>query len=108
MGKRIDDLSKQLASGMSRRQVLKGALGSLAAAAIATLLPGRSAAADPINSSVLHCCQIYCSELTLNSTRFGPNYGHCVQECYNESVQASGPCSNCLNLNSTGLCLPSS
>jgi hypothetical protein len=107
MGKRIDELSKQLAMGVSRRQMLKGALGGLAAAALATLIPGRSTSADPVNTSVLHCCQIACAEqLTINSTTFRQPYGICVQECYRESVQGYGPCRNCLEVNSSSLCLP--
>jgi hypothetical protein len=107
MGKRIDDLSRQLAQGVSRRQLLKGALGGLAAAALASVMPGRNVSADAVNPEVLHCCQIFCSELSLNSTAVSPNYGMCVQQCYQESVSSFyGPCSNCMSMNQTRLCLP--
>jgi hypothetical protein len=108
MGKQFDELSKQLAKGVSRRQLLKGGLAGLVASAVASFIPGRrglGASADGVNTRVLHCCQIYCGELSMNSTR--PNFGHCVQTCYSQSTSGFyGPCSNCVSVNSASLCLP--
>jgi hypothetical protein len=51
MGKHFDELSKGLASGMSRRRALGRFLGGVVGAALATLMPGRtSAAAGPQQS----------------------------------------------------------
>ena len=46
MGKHFDELSKALASGASRRSALKRFAAGVAGAAIASVLPGRSAEAQ--------------------------------------------------------------
>lgn len=98
MGKKFDDLSKALASGMSRRQVLKGAFGGLGAATLGSLIPGRNADAQTAGSHGFHGptpCEQFCTYICQHpySEYYGGNSQQtCTDTCIAESRSGQGPC----------------
>jgi hypothetical protein len=60
MGEHLDELSKSLASGMSRRQALWRFIAGAMGAAAVTLVPGRAAAAKRnTTATCAQCCAHY-------------------------------------------------
>ena len=74
MGKHFDELSKAFASGASRRSALKRFAAGVAGAALASVLPGRSAEAQSEPSE----CQEHCRDLSL---RAGVAFVRCMRVC---------------------------
>ena len=80
MGKQFDDLSKAMASRISRGQALRGMVGGAFAAALAVLIPGRALASNDDGG-----CDEFCDAI----------YGEGTWQAHVCSVQAShgsGPC----------------
>jgi hypothetical protein len=75
MGKELDELSKALASGTSRRVALKRFAVGVAGAAVASLFPGRQA--DAGFAADERDCQDFCRAYELE----GREFGRCVAEC---------------------------
>jgi hypothetical protein len=74
MGKELDELSKALASGVSRRAAVRRfVFGSLGAVAT-SLLPGRTSLAQTVANLNSQCVQL-CQGLT------GAEFGKCVSDC---------------------------
>src|SRR5439155_26622698 len=71
--KHFDELSKALANGVSRRSALKRFAAGVAGAALASVLPGRKAAAQIEGRD----CKDICGELGLQREA----YAQCVSEC---------------------------
>mgnify|MGYP000923945437 CR=1 FL=1 len=90
MTQHFDDLSKALASGMSRRSALKAFGLSVAGAAAATLLPGRASGATKISSTLCNrFCDAYFGEETplSNACKIQAKKG--VGACYQWGPQSS-------------------
>ena len=75
MGDHFDELSKAFASGASRRAALKRFATGVVGAAIASVLPGRSAQAQ--SAPAQNECQGICRDLGLR----GQAFGQCVSQC---------------------------
>jgi hypothetical protein len=81
MGKELDELSKALASGVSRRAAVRRfVVGSLGAVA-ASLLPGRTSFAQSRTGNLAAICAQACS-----GCRGSPQYGQCVQACEQQVI----------------------
>jgi len=75
MGKYFDELSKSLASGVSRRAALRRFATGMAGALVTSVLPGRG---EPVAAGgVEDHCQHFCDDLHLNRR----NRKHCVHKC---------------------------
>ena len=75
MGKHFDELSKSLASGLSRRASLKRFATGTMGALLTSVLPGRGeqVAAGEVRDQ----CRAFCRELDLNRQK----RRRCVREC---------------------------
>jgi hypothetical protein len=77
MGKELDELSKALASGVSRRAAVRRfVFGSIGAAA-ASLLSGRTSFAQSTVNPAAQCLRFCRDELGLS----GDPLGRCIQDC---------------------------
>lgn len=101
MGKEFDELSKALASGLSRRQALRRFGLGLFGAAVAAMLPWRTSEAQEIQD-----CNRFCRDLVLvngahlnsvfvNGTSLGEPvvrqaYLECMEQCRNASRCVNG------------------
>lgn len=92
MKEQLDKLSKDLASGVSRRDALRWFLGGIGAAAV-TLFTGRRSLADGNN---------VCVELCRAQGLAGRDFGRCVSE---SAHCPPGECAYCLNTTRTGSCI---
>jgi hypothetical protein len=80
MGKRFDDLSKAMASRISRGEALRGMVGGAMAAALAVVFPGRTFASGG-NSACAHFCNYVYGEDT-------PEAEYCTAQ----AAHGHGPC----------------
>jgi hypothetical protein len=85
MGEHFDELARALASGRSRRQALRSFAAGVAGAALASLMPGRSAEASTNASAA---CARFCN------TAFAAIPGAAVF-CITQSVIGKGACFEC-------------
>jgi hypothetical protein len=85
MGELFDELAKALASGRSRRQALRSFAAGVAGAALASLVPGRSAEAATNASAA---CAKFCN------TAFAA-FPSTAAFCLTQSVVGKGPCFEC-------------
>jgi len=74
MGKHFDELSKSLASGVSRRTSLKRFATGTAGALLMRVLPGRG---EPVAASEAENCSHTCSQLNLRKRA----RRRCVKKC---------------------------
>jgi hypothetical protein len=81
MGKELDELSKALASGVSRRVAVRRFLFGSIGAAAASLLPGRTSFAQARNANPAAQCAQLCSGC-LGS----PQFGQCVHACEQQTI----------------------
>jgi hypothetical protein len=77
MGKQFDELAKGLASGQSRRQVLRRFAAGVAGAVLATVIPSRTVEAG-LRKGDLRECDDICSRAFSRQSR---DYKRCVAEC---------------------------
>lgn len=77
MGKLFDEMSKSLASGVSRRTTLKRFATGVTGALMASALPGRGALAQGTGASEPQECQVACRDAGLTGRAFGA----CVSQC---------------------------
>jgi hypothetical protein len=94
-GHRFDDLTRKLATGTSRRKVLKG-LGATVAAAVGTALGRAAAVAGP------GFCQQVCGK---NAFISGPLHAACLQACRKCQRQGT-PANVCFTANQGVVCCP--
>ena len=84
MGKHFDELSKALASGVSRRQALRRFVGGALGAMLATAIPGRAASADVDaegrGGELLRVCANCCRGLQ------GEDFRRCVRSCLRSAI----------------------
>jgi hypothetical protein len=75
MGRHFDELSKSLASGVSRRVSLRRFATGMAGALVTSVLPGRG---EPVAAGgVKDRCHDFCNDLDLNRR----NRRRCVRKC---------------------------
>jgi hypothetical protein len=77
MSKSFDELSRALATGTNRRSALRGVLAGAFGAAVATMLPGRTAEATKEEGLAVKLCKKYCKDTT--DTR--EQEKACIAEC---------------------------
>lgn len=80
----FDDLTRQLAAPVNRRQVLKLAVGTVAGGLLASLGATRRAEAAPSS------CAVFCGKTSFTS---GPAHASCLQACHDCGGNVSNICS---------------
>jgi hypothetical protein len=88
----FDELAKSLSGGLTRRQALRRAGGSLAGAVLASLGLERAWGQAPANPPVAKNCADFCKNIVGIAPGGGNAYGKCVSNCATCNSRGGKPC----------------